>query len=201
MLNIIHSSRGISIPATGLQSAISLPTEVSNLETRSFPQLKIVSCTLCPTRSCLRCSKFLHSGEVIKKLEAAEAVNLCIVDIDTSKFHSGVLIRTKETVEVLREQRRIFDNKAYQCEDHTDACHVLIIWNPDAPKIARMNCSATFKYWQSVAIAGIAAIRHWNYLRGAVLGDTVGLGKTWEVFGLLMHISDMTLSKKAFTYY
>lgn len=127
MLNIIHSSREISIPATGLQSAISLPTEVSNLETRSFPQLKIVSCTLCPTRSCLRCSKFLRSGEAVRNFEAPEVGNLCMIDIDTSKFHSGVIIPTKETVEVLREQRRIFDNKAYQREEHANACHALRI--------------------------------------------------------------------------
>lgn len=103
-------------------------------------------------------------------------------------------------MELLWEQHHIFDNKAYQREDHIKACEVLGIQNPDALKISHMNQSVSFKYWQLVAIAGIANIHQQDYLQGAMLGDTISLGKTWEAISLLLHVSYLTPSKKAFPY-
>ncbi|KAF4155579.1 hypothetical protein CNMCM6069_007880 [Aspergillus lentulus] len=43
-----------------------------------------------------------------------------------------------------------------------------------------MNRGALLQFWQLTAIAGLLEIRAKDKLRGAVLGDTVGLGKKWE---------------------
>lgn len=43
-----------------------------------------------------------------------------------------------------------------------------------------MNRGALLQFWQPTAIAELLEIRAKDKLRGAVLGDTVGLGKKWE---------------------
>ena len=55
--------------------------------------------------------------------------------------------------------------------------------------MSSMNRTATFKHWQPVAIAAMHEILRRDYLHGVVLGDTVGLGKTWEAVGFLLHVS------------
>lgn len=55
--------------------------------------------------------------------------------------------------------------------------------------MSSMIRTATFKHWQPVAIAAMHEILQRDYLHGVVLGDTVGLGKTWEAVGFLLHVS------------
>ncbi|KAI9931086.1 hypothetical protein MW887_010743 [Aspergillus wentii] len=59
-----------------------------------------------------------------------------------------------------------------------------------------MNCPTLLKFWQPVAIAAIIEIRDKTYLSGAVLGDPVGLGKTWEAVGVILHVSNPSPRKR-----
>lgn len=127
--------------------------------------------------------------DVTKYSDAAELESLLSVNIDTSVFNSGLIEPTEDSLHRLDEQKRVFDNKQYQRDNHLEACRQLRISNASVPRMQSMNRPAVFKHWQPVAIAAISEIREKPYLRGAVLGDTVGLGKTWEAIGVLLNVS------------
>lgn len=49
-----------------------------------------------------------------------------------------------------------------------------------------MNRGVVLKFWQLTAITSLLETRRKANLIGAVLGDTVGLGKTWETVGFML---------------
>lgn len=51
-----------------------------------------------------------------------------------------------------------------------------------------MNRGALLQFWQTTAIAGLLEARAKGNLRGAVLGDTVRVGKTWEAVGFILKV-------------
>ncbi|KAE8152917.1 P-loop containing nucleoside triphosphate hydrolase protein [Aspergillus avenaceus] len=97
-------------------------------------------------------------------------------------------IPTEDSLQHIRQLQEIMDNTDYQRDNHEEACRILQIENPHSPRMRSMKESATFKFWQPVAIARILEIRADPWLRGAILGDSVGLGKTWEAIGVMLKI-------------
>ncbi|GAB1199547.1 hypothetical protein APSETT444_008897 [Aspergillus pseudonomiae] len=110
-------------------------------------------------------------------------------EIDTSDFESSMLITpTEESLEQFEQHRKMLDNPEYQIDNHEEACQILKIANPRVPRMRSMNRSAVLKFWQPVAIARLLDIRANTMVRGAILGDSVGLGKTWEAIALMLKI-------------
>ncbi|PWY91735.1 hypothetical protein BO94DRAFT_533191 [Aspergillus sclerotioniger CBS 115572] len=110
-------------------------------------------------------------------------------ELDASGYvSSNVITPTEKSLEFFREQQRFMDNQDYQREDHRDARRILNIANPRVPRMRSMNRSAVLKFWQPVAIARILEIHQSPYLRGAILGDSVGLGKTCETIAVILKI-------------
>ncbi|KAL3453853.1 hypothetical protein BJX65DRAFT_78800 [Aspergillus insuetus] len=87
------------------------------------------------------------------------------------------------------EHMKWLDNVDFQRDNHVEACHALGITNPERPKIRGMNPSATLKPWQPVAIHAITQFMQNPMLKGCILADGVGVGKTWETIGLILHVS------------
>ncbi|RAL01276.1 putative DNA repair helicase rad5,16 [Aspergillus ibericus CBS 121593] len=125
----------------------------------------------------------------LKYVETADLEASMAAEADTSEFASSdTIIPTEESLKFFREQQGFLDNLDYQREDHKLACQVLRIENPRVPRMRSMNRSAVLKFWQPVAIARILEIRQIPFLRGAILGDSVGLGKTWETIAIMLKI-------------
>lgn len=121
--------------------------------------------------------------------DIAEIENFAAADIDTADHAAQLIEPTSESLRLVEQQKRILDNRDYQRENHSEACQVLGINENRALRMSSMNRTATFKHWQPVAIAAMHEILRRDYLHGVVLGDTVGLGKTWEAVGFLLHVS------------
>ena len=110
-------------------------------------------------------------------------------EIDTSDFESSMLIiPTEESLEQFEQHRKMLDNPEYQIDNHEEACQILKIANHRVPRMRSMNRSAVLKFWQPVAIARLLDIRANTMVRGAILGDSVGLGKTWEAIALMLKV-------------
>ncbi|KAB8275464.1 P-loop containing nucleoside triphosphate hydrolase protein [Aspergillus minisclerotigenes] len=110
-------------------------------------------------------------------------------EIDTSDFESSMLIiPTEESLERFEQHRKILDNLEYQINNHEEACQILKIANPRAPRMRSMNRSVALKFWQPVAVARLLDIRSNTKVRGAILGDSVGLGKTWVAIAVMLKI-------------
>ncbi|EZF35706.1 hypothetical protein H109_04009 [Trichophyton interdigitale MR816] len=90
---------------------------------------------------------------------------------------------TKEDLQRYREQEKWIDNKDLQRQGHPEACRALGIPNPDIPRLPGMLVSAKFEFWQPLAIKAIKEFEE-GYLRGGILADDVGIGKTFEAIGL-----------------
>ena len=90
-------------------------------------------------------------------------------------------------------QQQFFDNVAFQREDTEDACKLLKIpWHGENDTIFRMpgmSLATQLTFWQPVAIKFIIDATLNDNLRGCVLADVMGLGKTWVTIGLLLWVS------------
>lgn len=53
-----------------------------------------------------------------------------------------------------------------------------------------MLVSAKFEFWQPLAIKAIKEFEE-GYLRGGILADDVGIGKTFEAIGLEQYVSPL----------
>ena len=130
-------------------------------------------------------------------VEASELESELAGNLNTQDFKSGLIIPTEASLEQFRRHQKIFDNLLYQRQNHTAACHTLNIKHPDNPRMRWMNRGALLQFWQPTAIAGLLEIQAKPNLRGAVLGDTVGLGKTWEAVGFILKVRPPWLSWKS----
>jgi hypothetical protein len=123
-----------------------------------------------------------------KYADASELESELSGHIDTRDFKSGIIVPTEESLEQFRLHQKVFDNLLYQRENHREACVMLNIKNPEKPRMRSMNRGALLQFWQPTAIAGLLEVQAKGNLRGAVLGDTVGLGKTWEAVGFILKV-------------
>ena len=55
-----------------------------------------------------------------------------------------------------------------------------------------MCISAQFQFWQVVAVKAILDFMKDDHIRGCILADVVGLGKTWVVVGYMLWVSVAT---------
>ena len=94
----------------------------------------------------------------------------------------------EEEITKYREEERWIGNKDLQREDHVGACEELGIRNPNIPRLPGMLLSAKFQFWQPVAVKALKDFEEGD-LRGGILADEVGIGKTWEVIGLEQYVS------------
>ncbi|PIG82089.1 DNA repair helicase rad5 [Aspergillus arachidicola] len=125
----------------------------------------------------------------IKIAATADLEASMAAEIDASDFESSTLIiPTEESLERFEQHRRMLDNYEYQINNHEEACQVLKIANPRTPRMRSMNRSVVLKFWQPVAIARLLDIRANTKVRGAILGDSVGLGKTWVAIAVMLKI-------------
>jgi hypothetical protein len=105
-----------------------------------------------------------------------------------SEEPSALIIPTEASIKSFQKQQSWFDNVLYQRENHAEACKHLDIPNPDIPRMKGMRPSVVLKFWQAVAIYALLLFEAKHHLRGAIIGDVVGLGKTWVVIGYLLAV-------------
>jgi SNF2 family DNA or RNA helicase len=96
---------------------------------------------------------------------------------------------TKEDIAELRRQQQWLDNEMFQWDNHEEACRNLGISDASNPRLPGMVRSAILKFWQPCAIWRIVEIMLSKKTRGAILADSVGLGKTWEGIGVILAVS------------
>jgi hypothetical protein len=113
-------------------------------------------------------------------------------EIDTAVL--DVIIPTQDSITQFQQQQTYLDNKEYQRENHKYTCSMLRIKNPNLPRLLSMLRSVHFKFWQPVAIWALYKMRNNPHLRSGILGDYVGLGKTWITVGFLLKVSLLILS-------
>jgi hypothetical protein len=109
--------------------------------------------------------------------------------IDTTTYHSGASLPSAITAYQFERPQDLLDNTSYQQNNYVEACQKLGIKDPDDPRILGMQQTELLKFWQSVAIWRLAEIRSNPNIKGAILADGFGLGKTWIVTGYLLHVS------------
>jgi len=78
------------------------------------------------------------------------------------------------------------DNKAYQPQNHAEACKNLGIENPEQPHMQGFLPSIILDRHQPTAINALADFED-SYVGAALNAEEVGLGKTIETIGLLLH--------------
>ncbi|EEQ31909.1 hypothetical protein McanMca71_007218 [Microsporum canis] len=93
---------------------------------------------------------------------------------------------TDSDIKQYREQEKWIDNQDLQRQGHGEACSALGIPNPDIPRLPGMPVSAKFEFWQPLAVKALKEFEE-GYLRGGILADEVGIGKTFEAIGLEQH--------------
>lgn len=96
---------------------------------------------------------------------------------------------TQEEKDAYREQAQWLDNKEYQRDDHRGACTRLGIENPDRPRIDGLYPAQTFEFYQPTAIDALVTFEN-SEIRGGLLADDMGIGKTVEVIGLMLYRSN-----------
>ncbi|KAB8226196.1 P-loop containing nucleoside triphosphate hydrolase protein [Aspergillus novoparasiticus] len=111
----------------------------------------------------------------IKIAATADLEASMAAEIDTSDFESSTLIiPTEESLERFEQHQKMLDNYEYQ--------------KKQSRRGLSMNQSVVLKFWQPVAIARLLDIRANTKVRGAILGDSVGLGKTWVAIAVMLKI-------------
>lgn len=111
-----------------------------------------------------------------------------ISGIDTIKTQSTIIQPTKKTLDRFEAQQKLFDNIDYQRDNLEEACDLLGIANKGCLRQPGMLISQELKFWQPPAIARLLEIEDDYHLKGAILADAVGLGKTWTTTGFLLHV-------------
>ncbi|KAI9774717.1 MAG: hypothetical protein M1839_001678 [Geoglossum umbratile] len=91
---------------------------------------------------------------------------------------------TSEEKSIFEDQEKWLDNTKLQREDEEEAYSGLGITDRERPQIAGMNRRTILKFWQVTAIWALYKF-HTGWLKGGVLADAVGLGKTIVALGLL----------------
>ncbi|KAF3043432.1 hypothetical protein E8E12_007269 [Didymella heteroderae] len=93
---------------------------------------------------------------------------------------------TAEEIEQYHERNKWIDNSEYQPQNHEEACRNLDIPNPEQPRIEGLLPSISLKMHQPTAINALVEFEN-SCVGGALNAEEVGLGKTVEIVGLLLH--------------
>ncbi len=116
-------------------------------------------------------------NEVSRAMEGEEQVEPTVTEI------------SEEEIKRYRAQEIWLDNVDFQRQGHAAACAALGIADPQNPRFRCMPRSVTFQFWQVLAIKAMVDFEQDELLRGCILADEVGTGKTWEVLGLIIYVS------------
>ncbi|PYH75137.1 uncharacterized protein BO88DRAFT_328807, partial [Aspergillus vadensis CBS 113365] len=79
----------------------------------------------------------------------------------------------------------------YQCDNEDEACANLGI-KKENPRLGGMIRGTALMFWQPVCINRIMEIMALGLVLGAIIADVVGVGKTWEAVGFLLHVKNGT---------
>ena len=96
---------------------------------------------------------------------------------------------TEEAAREFDQQQSFFDSLHYQRDDLDAACQLLQIpWEDDTTVVRppMMLLSQVYQFWQPPTIKAMWDIYQGGLVRGCVLADGVGSGKTWEMVGFLL---------------
>lgn len=96
---------------------------------------------------------------------------------------------TAEEIRQYHERNKWIDNSEYQPQNHDEACQNLGIPNPNQPRMKGFLPSITLKMHQPTAINALVEFES-SCIGGALNAEEVGLGKTIEMVGLLLHRSN-----------
>jgi hypothetical protein len=132
----------------------------------------------------------LTKGDMVNTTEALDATDEMMRDaIEKTGDSSDLLpvkLATNEDFEAYRTNAILQDNIRFQPQGHRRACDRLRL-DADHPRFDCMPLHKPFQFWQVVAIAQM--MRFSKSLRGCLLCDSMGLGKTWELVGLVLQVS------------
>lgn len=95
-------------------------------------------------------------------------------------------------------QQRALDSLLGQRQDHLEACRSPGSHNTRILRIPGMTIAKSLSFWQRVAINALRQLAECDVLRGGILADVIGLGKTWVVIGYMLSVSVPDLGE-AFT--
>ena len=91
-----------------------------------------------------------------------------------------VKLATNEDFEAYRTNAILQDNIRFQLQGHRRACDRLRL-DVDHPRLDCMLLDKPFQFWQVMAIAQMM-----RFSKGCLLCDSMGLGKAWELAGLVL---------------
>lgn len=102
---------------------------------------------------------------------------------------------TKATTEQYNTIQALMDNEDYQREDYREACQRLQIVDPRHPRLRSMPRGVELYFWQVLAIDVLIQSYNSSTLKGLVLADAMGLGKTISNAGFLMRVCSSLLRR------
>lgn len=105
-----------------------------------------------------------------------------------SPSNADIITPTESMLKGFQERQAWFDSVVFQREDHAGACYRLNIPNPGIPRISGMRITKSLRFWQPVAVAALREFYTSKFMRGGLLADHVGLGKTWTTIAFLLAV-------------
>jgi hypothetical protein len=86
----------------------------------------------------------------------------------------------------------MLDNSIYQPMDYKAACKLLFDIDLQAPRFEGMNATVQLHSWHVTSITKIIQIYNNPCTCAAILVDTTGIGKTFQLLGFLIYISKVS---------
>jgi hypothetical protein len=96
---------------------------------------------------------------------------------------------TVKDLENLAELSKLMNNAKYQRDNIAESMRNLRIKDRRKPRLYRQSLSTPLRWWQVVGINAIVDARKHGQMRGVMLADIVGLGKTFQLAGYMLHVS------------
>lgn len=84
---------------------------------------------------------------------------------------------------------KLMNNAKYQRDNIKESMQNLRIKDRRKPRLFRQSLSTPLRWWQLVGINAIVDARKQGKMRGMMLADIVGLGKTFQLAGYMLHVS------------
>jgi hypothetical protein len=96
---------------------------------------------------------------------------------------------TEMDLENLAALSKLMNNAKYQRDNIKESMQNLRIKDRRKPRLFRQSLSTPLRWWQLVGINAIVDARKQGKMRGMMLADIVGLGKTFQLAGYMLHVS------------
>jgi hypothetical protein len=102
--------------------------------------------------------------------------------------HNGNGVADETSTET-HAMEKFFNNPMFQRFDYKAACHALGITDPKRPRFVGMPTTMVFRSWQVTGINTLMNFEKDPAIRAAILADSTGLGKTFEIMGYWYRVS------------